>query len=174
MKHFSKKSLIDARTKLIFGWHEHSDALEKLDSPWQKVRVIEPSADIVKSGTRVVFEIKRGSFPVERMALHTAYKPGGMFRDEQVSGPFKSWVDTHRVESYGDNGCLLIDEIVYELPFGFLGRIAGGWFVGGQLERLFEYRRSVTRQACDTRKAVTRKRSGNLHVFEKARRRGRG
>jgi ligand-binding SRPBCC domain-containing protein len=34
--------------------------------------------------------------------------------------------------------------VEYALPFGFLGRWFGGWFVRRKLERLFRFRHEVT------------------------------
>jgi ligand-binding SRPBCC domain-containing protein len=40
---------------------------------------------------------------------------------------------------------------VYELPFGWAGKLVAGWFVQRKLIRLFEYRHRVTAQAMRAR-----------------------
>jgi uncharacterized protein len=44
----------------------------------------------------------------------------------------------------GPKACRLEDSIVYELPFGWPGKILGGWFVRRKLEKLFRYRHRLT------------------------------
>ncbi len=48
-----------------------------------------------------------------------------------------------------EDSCVLRDDIEYELPMGVLGRIFGKPIAERQLQRLFEYRHRVTRQACE-------------------------
>ena len=64
------------------------------------------------------------------------------FIDIQSKGPFKLWKHTHQfIEK--ENGVLMIDSIVYELPFGKIGDIVNKPFVLKNLNELFEYRQSV-------------------------------
>jgi ligand-binding SRPBCC domain-containing protein len=37
-------------------------------------------------------------------------------------------------------GTLMRDTVRYRLPAGWLGRVAGGWKVASDVERIFEYR----------------------------------
>ena len=73
-----------------------------------------------------------------------------MFADQLVKGPFSKWIHRHIVTPRGDGECTLTDDIEYELPLGALGRIFGGRFARKNLERLFEYRHEVTREACES------------------------
>lgn len=149
MEHFSKHSLIAAPAKVVFDWHEARDAFEKLTPPWEQVRIVERTGEGVKPGTRLTLEMSIGPFRRRWIALHTDYEPGRMFRDEQLTGPFKIWVHTHRVTDKDRSSCELADEIQYELPFGRLGRFLGGWLVRRKLKRLFDFRHRVTKQACE-------------------------
>jgi ligand-binding SRPBCC domain-containing protein len=71
-----------------------------------------------------------------------------MFEDVQVSGPFKSWRHRHIIERHA-LGATLRDEIEYEPPLGWLGRLAAPLLIIPRLRRLFEYRHLVTRQWCE-------------------------
>ena len=83
-------------------------------------------------------------------AEHVAYEPGKMFADRMVQGPFPSWLHKHIVTPRGESECVLTDEIEYELPLGAVGRFFGGWFARRNLEKLFEFRHRVTREACES------------------------
>jgi hypothetical protein len=56
-----------------------------------------------------------------------------------VSGPFKKWEHTHKVEPTGDGRAMLVDRVDYALPLGPLGRL-GTMFLGPMMERLFAFR----------------------------------
>lgn len=65
--------------------------------------------------------------------------PGRSFVDEQKIGPYKLWHHYHAIEP-ADNGVLFTDHVVYEVPFGFIGKWAHSLFIGKTLERIFTYR----------------------------------
>lgn len=61
------------------------------------------------------------------------------FVDEQRMGPYAFWHHQHHFREVG-NGVEMTDEVNYAIPYGFLGRLANGMFVGQQLMRIFNYR----------------------------------
>ena len=69
-------------------------------------------------------------------------EPGKYFTDIQVRGPYKVWEHTHTFSGL-NGGINMRDEVVYELPFGILGRLMHKLFVRRKLNYIFEYRRSV-------------------------------
>lgn len=133
----------------MFAFHEARDAFERLQPPWQTTEIVQPPASL-EVGTRVVLRIKVGPLWQTIVAEHIAYEPGKMFADQMVEGPFAKWVHRHIVTPRGEGECTLTDEIEYELPLGALGRVFGGWFARRNLERLFEFRHRVTREACES------------------------
>ena len=146
---FKKKSIIKASAERVFEFHEAPDAFERLQPPWQKTEVVQPPTSL-EVGTRVILRAKVGPFWQTMVAEHVEYEPGKMFADRLVKGPFASWLHRHIVTPRGENECVLTDDIEYELPLGALGRLFGGKFAQSNLERLFEYRHRVTREACES------------------------
>jgi len=145
---FVKESGIRASAEEVFAFHEAPDAFERLQPPWQQTEIVQPPASL-KVGTRVILKVKVGPLWQTIVAEHVAYEPGKMFADEMVEGPFSTWLHKHIVTPRGDGESVLTDDITYELPFGVLGRVFGGAFARKNLERLFEYRHRVTREACE-------------------------
>jgi len=146
--HFRKESLIQASAERVFAFHETPDAFERLQPPWQKTEIIQPPGSL-EVGTRVVLRIGLGPFWQTLVAEHVAYEPGHLFADRMVEGPFPSWLHRHIMTPQGPDRCLLTDDIEYELPLGFVGRLFGGWISRRMLERMFDYRHAVTREACE-------------------------
>jgi ligand-binding SRPBCC domain-containing protein len=146
---FKKKSIIKASAERVFAFHEQPDAFERLQPPWQETKVVQPPTSL-EVGTRVILKVKVGPFWQTMEAEHVEYEPGVMFADRLVKGPFKSWLHRHIVTPRGENECVLTDDIEYELPLGILGETFGGWFARSNLERLFEFRHRVTKEACES------------------------
>ena len=114
------------------------------------MEVVELSPGI-RNGDRGVLRVHLGPFPVLWKFEHRDYQEGRQFRDVQTAGPFRRWVHTHSFIPEDANACRLEDRIVYELPFGALGKLLGGWFIRRKLARTFEYRHRVTAAAMRAR-----------------------
>lgn len=146
---FVKESMINAAPERVWAFHELPDALERLLPPWEKARVIK-KAHSLQVGEEAIIETKLfGLITVKWHARHTAYNPPREFQDTQLSGPFASWYHRHIIESQA-TGTLLRDEIEYEPPLGFLGKLVAPFAVVPRLEKMFDYRHQVTRQWCET------------------------
>jgi ligand-binding SRPBCC domain-containing protein len=145
---FVKESLIKARPERVFEFHELPDALARLTPPWEKARVIKAAPDLRVGSTAVVETKLFGLFPVRWVAEHTLYDPPRMFEDVQRSGPFRKWRHRHIIKPH-EQGAVLRDEIEYEPPLSFLGRMAAPFMIEPRLRRLFDYRHEVTRGWCE-------------------------
>ena len=146
---FTKESIIRAAPERVFAFHTLPDAFERLIPPWDNAQVIQ-KADITKIGSRAIIEMKvLGIFPAKWIAEHTKYEPPKLFEDVQISGPFKSWRHQHIIEPH-ETGAILRDEINFEPPMWFFGRIAVPFVILPKLEKMFAYRHEVTRKWCES------------------------
>ena len=129
----------------VFSWHERPGALERLTPPWANVDV-EHKDPGVRDGATVVLRVHQGPASFRWELRHRDYQSNRQFRDEQVSGPLKSWLHTHRFEPRPEGGTALEDVIELEAP---LGLPVGPTWVKGELDRLFtfRYRRLATDMA---------------------------
>jgi ligand-binding SRPBCC domain-containing protein len=143
---FVQRTRIAAPAAAVFMFHARPDALERLTPPWERVEFVERTGGI-RDGARVVLIVRVGPFRRRWVAVHSGYVEGRQFRDTQVSGPFARWEHTHTVEPDGPEACYLEDRVDYALPFGAAGRLLGGRFTRGKLERLFAFRHRVTAEA---------------------------
>ena len=145
---FIKESFIRASPEGVFAFHEQADALQMLTPPWEKSRVIQ-GARISEVGSQAIIEANiLGPFKVRWIAEHTEFNPPFSFEDVQRKGPFRSWRHRHLIEPHKD-GSLLRDEITYELPLGFVGRLLANGLIQKRLQRLFDYRHEITRRWCE-------------------------
>jgi DNA-binding CsgD family transcriptional regulator len=77
--------------------------------------------------------------PIRWVASHTAYVKDRLFVDEQVEGPFASWVHRHEFEDLGGR-TRLTDRVEYRLPGGAVVNAVGRWFVGAGLAGMHRLR----------------------------------
>jgi ligand-binding SRPBCC domain-containing protein len=144
---FRYSSWIDAPVEVLFAFHEHPKALERLTPPHQKVEVLERTNGI-QEGSRVVIRSHVGPFPIVWHALHTVYIKDRLFVDEQESGPFRTWIHRHEFASE-ENGSRLTDSISYQMKGGVIAEAFGGWIVQWQLKTMFTWRHNVTKLFCE-------------------------
>lgn len=147
---FTAESRIEAPAEEVFRWHAEPDALKRLTPPWEPLEILEPAPGI-RNGDRGILRVRIGPFYVRWAFEHRDYFEGRQFRDVQISGPFRRWDHTHRMIAEGPKACRLQDTILYELPFGWPGKLFGDWFVRRKLEKLFQYRHRVTIEAMAAR-----------------------
>jgi ligand-binding SRPBCC domain-containing protein len=145
---FIKESLIHASPERVFAFHELPDALERLTPPWENARIIQRAPNLLPGATAIIETRILGLIPARWEARHTVYDPPRMFEDVQVKGPFRSWRHRHLIEAHA-NGATLRDEVEYEPPLGFAGRLAAPLMIEPRLRRLFDYRHRVTREWCE-------------------------
>ena len=139
---FIKQSEVPAKPEEVFAWHEAPGAVEKLTPPWEKVEMVERASSL-RVGSKVVFKVFMGPFPQIWEAEHVEYDPPRVFADIQRKGPFAYWLHRHRFEPTGRGTTMMIDEIEYALPLGFLGELFGGAFTRAKLRKMFDYRHRV-------------------------------
>ena len=135
---YEKRSTLPTTAPVLFAWHTRPGAFERLAPPWEHMRVLARYGGIA-DGSRVTLELRRGPMKVRWEALHRDFVEGVQFKYEQVAGPFKRWIHTHRVEP-ADGGATLIDVVDYALPLGPLGALAGGVMAKRLFDRLFDFR----------------------------------
>ena len=145
---FAKETVIHATPARVFEFHEQPNVLGLLLPPWETAKVIQP-AKISDLGSEAIIETRiLGPLKTRWVARHTVYDPPRLFEDVQLKGPFRSWRHRHIVEPHAD-GAILRDEIDYEPPLGFLGRLVAPLLVEKRLRRLFDYRHGVTKRWCE-------------------------
>lgn len=131
-----RSELKDHPPEEVFAWHERPGALERLTPPWANVDV-EHQDPGVRDGARVVLRVRHGPASFRWELRHRDYQPHRQFCDEQLSGPLKSWLHTHRFAPLDAGGTALEDTIDLEAPMGL--PVGPGW-VRGELDRLFAFR----------------------------------
>jgi uncharacterized protein (TIGR01777 family) len=140
---FTKRTRLPVSAARAFRWHARPGAFQRLQPPWESVRVLAARGGLADGG-QVELEVRVGPIPIRWVAEHRDVLADRQFRDVQVKGPFARWVHTHRFESAGDESCWLEDHVEYALPLGGISDAVAGRLVQRKLQRMFDYRHRVT------------------------------
>lgn len=141
---FVRSVVVHAPVADVFAFHEREDALPRLSPPFPPVRVVSRQGGI-RPEARVDLRIG----PVRWLALHTAYEKDKLFIDEQVDGPFASWVHRHEFEAVDATTTRLTDHVTFTLPGGPIVNALFGRLVALSLVPMFRYRHRATKAACE-------------------------
>jgi hypothetical protein len=142
---FVKRSEFSCTPEELFRFHERPDAILLLTPQDGSAKVVSAAPSLEVGAEAVISMRLIGPIRKRWVARHTVYEPPVRFVDEQIEGPFKSWVHEHRIEATA-TGAALVDTIDYELPLGPLGRIADAVMVRRTLQKAFDARHEVTRR----------------------------
>lgn len=146
MRFLEYSSIIDCPKQDLFDWHMQEDAFEQLKPSWEKVAVIKrvdkfPNTNLPKE---IYLQTEFLGMKSEWHLKHVDFIYGEEFSDYLISGPFKYYKHRHLMKRLSENQTELIDQISFELPFGFLGDFFGYPIVKAKFDRLFAYRHAIT------------------------------
>lgn len=134
----------------VFDFFSRAENLPELTPAWMHFRILSVSPQPVQRGTLIKYSLRWRVFPIRWTTEIVDWEPPQRFVDIQLKGPYKLWRHEHRFVAEGDSTRVL-DEVQYQLPFGFLGRIAHVLKVRRDVEAIFAYRKQAIEQRFSNR-----------------------
>lgn len=122
-----------------FGFFADPANLARITPPWLGFRILTPGPVTMAPGLRLDYRVRVLGMPVRWRSLISLYEPPHMFRDVQLSGPYRRWEHTHGFRAMS-GGTLMLDRVVYELPLGPVGALVHAVLVRRRLDEIFDYR----------------------------------
>lgn len=146
MKHvFESAFELPLPLPVVFEFFSTAHNLEKITPPEMGFQLITPKPIEMKVGTEIDYRLRIAGIPVRWRSLISRWEPPYAFTDEQLRGPYASWVHSHTfAETAG--GSTVRDSVAYELPLAPFGEIAH-FFVRGELKKIFAFREKSIREA---------------------------
>tara|TARA_X000001036_G_scaffold322932_1_gene301372 strand:+ start:1038 stop:2441 length:1404 start_codon:yes stop_codon:yes gene_type:complete len=137
--HYEHNTAVNAPRQTVWEWHNREGAFDRLTPPWEIMETLSAPPDLSPGGRRVMRFPLFGPIKGRWIAEHTDLIEGEMFADRMVRGPFKRWWHTHRFVEKGDM-TIIEDEVSYDLPLGFLGRLFGSRIASKRITQMFTAR----------------------------------
>ncbi len=142
-----REQTIDLPMNEVFDFFSDPYNLEALTPPWLRFRVLACSTPTMREGTTIDYQLRVRGVPIRWRSLISSWAPPLEFVDEQVAGPYRSWVHRHSFIETPD-GVLMRDRVDYS-PLG--GALVNRLFVRSDLRRIFDYRQKQLVIALRTR-----------------------
>ncbi len=136
--HLETEMSIPRNLRDVFEFFSNASNLEVITPPEMRLEILTEMPIVMAPGVLIDYRLRILGCPFKWESRITSWNPPHEFVDEQVSGPYKEWVHTHRFKKIPD-GTAISDSVEYRLPLWPLGEIAFP-IVKRQLGRVFQYR----------------------------------
>ncbi len=107
----------------VFSFFSKADNLERITPPNLGFQILTPRPIEMRQDAVIDYRIKLSGIPMRWRSLIPVWNPPHEFVDEQVHGPYKTWIHRHSFTNLGGR-TRMTDYVRYELPFTPLGDLA--------------------------------------------------
>jgi len=138
------EQLVPSPLDQVFAFFSRTENLETITPDWLHFKILSVDPQPVQTGTLINYELRMRGLPLRWTSKIIEWDPPHKFVDFQVRGPYKLWRHTHRFLAE-DQSTRIVDEVVYALPLGPLGRLAHWLMVKRDVEKIFAFREEKIR-----------------------------
>ena len=143
--HFETSAILPLPRDRVFPFFADAANLEVITPPELRFHIVTPRPIAMHPGALIRYRLRLIGVPFQWLTRITEWNPPCEFVDEQLQGPYKTWIHRHRFFEVAE-GTRVEDEVTYELPLYPLGEVAAP-FVRLQVQRIFSYRAAAIRTA---------------------------
>jgi uncharacterized protein (TIGR01777 family) len=135
----------------LFEFFRDPNNLESLTPEMLKFHIHKVSSTEIHQGTFIDYKLRVHGIPINWKSEIKDWKPPFSFIDDQLKGPYRQWTHLHEFRPF-QGGTLMVDQVRYKLPMGFLGWLVASNFVRKDVENIFSFRRKYIANIKDGRK----------------------
>lgn len=125
----------------VFAFFADAANLERLTPPWLSFQLLTPEPIGLHAGALIDYRLRIHGVPTRWRSEITAWDPPRRFVDEQLHGPYRSWVHEHAFEPAESGAATRVhDRVRYRVPGGPMAPLVHRLLVRRDVERIFAYR----------------------------------
>jgi ligand-binding SRPBCC domain-containing protein len=124
----------------VFEFFADPANLERITPPELRFNIVSTPGRL-EEGSLIEYRLRLLRLRFGWLTRIATWDPPREFADEQLKGPYASWVHRHSFHEE-PGGTRVEDEVRFRLPFHPLGEVAAP-IVAAQLRRIFRYRRDA-------------------------------
>lgn len=126
----------------VFDFFSKADNLEKITPPSLGFKILTPLPIEMRQDTLIDYRIGLNGIPMKWRTLISVWNPPFEFVDEQLKGPYKTWIHRHSFTQLSEGRTRITDYVRYELPLTPLGDVVHP-LIKRQLRGIFAYRNEL-------------------------------
>ncbi|GHB96438.1 SRPBCC family protein [Cerasicoccus arenae] len=126
----------------VFDFFSRAENLEKITPTELGFHITTPKPIVMRQDLEIDYKIRLHGLALRWRTLIPVWDPSHEFVDEQVKGPFKTWIHRHTFKAIGPMETKMIDYVRYELPFTPFGDLAYP-LIHRQVKRIFAHRNTM-------------------------------
>ncbi|MDT8341329.1 MAG: SRPBCC family protein [Longimicrobiales bacterium] len=132
------ETLLPLPLEEVFPFFAAAENLQRITPPELGFRILTPGPVTVHAGRLIDYRLRLFGVPFRWRTRITVWDPPHRFVDEQLAGPYHTWIHLHEFTPVG-RATRMRDEVRYRLPLHPLGGVALP-LVRAQVTRIFRYR----------------------------------
>jgi ligand-binding SRPBCC domain-containing protein len=141
MKRFRHSFIVVSDIDKVWKFYTNINHLKIITPKKMKLRILKTTHEFLEEGAEAWF--MANLVTNSRWHSKITYLKPYEYIDEMISGRFKTWRHLHKFNKAGNNKTEIIDQIDFQLPYGFLGLLFES-YVMFSLSKIFEYRKQET------------------------------
>lgn len=138
-----RRQLLPRPPREVFPFFADAGNLARITPPELRFQFVSELPIDLRVDARIEYRLSLFGLPFGWQTRISHWEPDRLFVDEQVRGPYRQWIHTHRFRELGGE-TEMDDEVAWALPLQPLGELVFP-LVRWQLDRIFDYRARTIR-----------------------------
>lgn len=139
MHTLTKETIINRPLKDVFNFFSKAENLNEITPPDMQFQILTPLPINIQKGTLIDYKIKVNGIPFKWKTLISTWEPPYRFVDEQLKGPYNTWIHEHTFEER-DGKTYMKDVVKFKSPGWILEPLINALFIEKKVKGIFEYR----------------------------------